>query len=209
MSGRRHILLVASACCALAVVPQAAGAKIFVNRGIGSVRLGDSQVQVQRSLGKPSSKQAPDWIYRRRGLAVGLSHGLVVDIRTTGRGERTARGVARGSPLAEFRRAYPKAKCFHVRSGPGVICMLSSSFRGRPVETDFLFSGRLRQTDIFVQGVSAKSLPAGALKNTTGSGRVVKRPATTPPGASPPTTETPWGAIAAAVTLLVVGAGAA
>lgn len=92
-------------------------------QGVGPIRLGQSQPEVERALGRPSSVQAspndPDSRllgFASKGLAVFVgSSGGVIGITVMGTGYRTAEGIRVGSPEAKVQQVYGAG----LQRGPG------------------------------------------------------------------------------------------
>jgi hypothetical protein len=145
----RSVLLAVAA--SVIAVPSAL-ATITVGRGIAGVRLGDTQGQVYKALGKPNRIAPPAWVYNR-----GLDGRVAFDGRRRARSvstrsshQRTSRGVAPGASLQSVHTAYPRAHCFgHPGASTGALCLARSRYRGHTVETDFVFSLRLTEVDIY------------------------------------------------------------
>jgi hypothetical protein len=115
--------------------------------GAGGVRLGMSEGQVLRVLGRPEHRRATTsdvgrfitltWpgISVRRWDGAG---GRVIEIRVTDRGIRLANGVGVGSPLSRVRRAFPRASC----AVSSVVCMIGGAEPGETVITTLRFGPR-------------------------------------------------------------------
>ncbi len=138
-----------------------ASAKIVVGQGIAGVKLGESQTQVRRHLGKPAYVQPPAWGYRNPldGQVSLDYHRHVNDIWTTSRRQKTNRGIGPGSSVKAARRAYPNARCYQYGRSTGV-CVLRTRNHQRVVETDFWFRGALSKVDIFLVPPIPKRRPA-------------------------------------------------
>src|SRR5829696_7497159 len=85
--------------------PAAASALVQVDRGIAGARLGNSRAEVRAALGKPRSARSgtndfgafSQWTYRGGITVLFQGRTEVSSVSTTGRGDRTARGVGVGS----------------------------------------------------------------------------------------------------------------
>jgi hypothetical protein len=128
--------------------PNAAEAVIVPQQGMAGVRLGMTEAQVRGVLGRPTSIAHPrNEILGRFTLlrygAIGISlfsgsGGRVFAIATTGRSQRTTRGVGVGFPEASVRRLVPGVRCrteFGRRH-----CYVGAFLPGRIV-TDFFTPG--------------------------------------------------------------------
>jgi hypothetical protein len=143
------------------VVPDAS-AKIVVGQGIAGVKLGESEAQVRKQLGKPRYVQPPGWGYGNPlGGWVGFDfQQRVNDIWTTSRRQRTNRGIGPGASVRAARRAYPKARCYRHAGRWSLLCIIKSHRHGNVTETDFFFTSRLAQVDIFLVPPVPKRQPA-------------------------------------------------
>jgi len=100
-------------------LPAAAPALIQVDRGISGVRLTNSQAEVRAALGKPRriirdrNIFGPTLTFRYRGGITVFFQGRrnVTAVFTTGRGDRTARGVGVGSSEQAVRTRVPGVRC--------------------------------------------------------------------------------------------------
>lgn len=112
-------------CAAVAIAsfgllaPPSAGALIQVDEGIAGARLGNTRAEVRAALGTPDRVQrstnefGPFLQYRYEGgIRVSFQgRRRVTAVTTTGRGDRTARGVGVGSSEAAVRARVPGVTC--------------------------------------------------------------------------------------------------
>jgi hypothetical protein len=132
-----------------------ASAGIVIGQGIAGIRLGESYHQTTQRLGKPRSVAPPDLFYGAPLYGhVGFDFKQRVnDISTSSSAQRTSRHVGPGAPARDVLRAYPRLKCYRHTANWSVLCLMTSTYHHRPVETDFLFKGKaLREIDIFMRG---------------------------------------------------------
>jgi hypothetical protein len=131
----------------------AALAKVVIGQSIAGVKLGDTEAQVKRLVGKPSSCDPcgkPEIVWRyEKGFdgRIGFSHqGRVQNMWTTSNQQQTSTGIhtngpngkGHGSSVAEITQAYPNAKCEEIPNSQGyTTCVIVSSYHGRKVETGF------------------------------------------------------------------------
>lgn len=167
ITGRAHVRSVSAGAAFATVVmvgllaAAAAQAKIVVGQGMAGVRLGMTMAQVEKTLGKPTAKQSPDykgdveWNYAKAPLMGALSFdksGKLLGVWTSAKTQKTNKGIGPGSMLAAVKKAYPTVKCSTGPFGPqSLICVLKSKDRGRTVETSFPFFTRtagMREVDI-------------------------------------------------------------
>jgi hypothetical protein len=136
----------------MAVAP-AALAKVVVGQSIAGIKLGDTEAQVKRLVGKPSSCDPcgkPEIVWRyEKGFEgdLGFSHqGRVQNMWTASNQQRTSTGIhtiglngkGHGSSVAEIKQAYPNAKCEELPNSQGyTTCDIVSSYHGRKVKTSF------------------------------------------------------------------------
>src|SRR5215218_2439297 len=105
---RRRYGLLAAAVLAPLGAPASADAMIQVDRGIAGARLGNSRAEVRAALGTPSkvtsgTNDFGPWVNYRYagGLRVTFQgRTQVTSVSTSGRGDRTSRGVGVGSSEA-------------------------------------------------------------------------------------------------------------
>ncbi len=134
----------------------AALAKIVIGQSIAGVKLGDTEAQVRRLVGKPfacepCSMKEKVWRYERgfEGVIAFDSHGRLQSMWTGSKKQKTSKGIhangfsfaghPHGSSLAEIKKAYPSAKCTELPNSNGfAYCDLTSHYHGRKVDTDFL-----------------------------------------------------------------------
>lgn len=146
--------LLAAACAAFLALPAAAGALVQIDRGIAGVRLDNTRGEVRAALGKPNSRNSGDndfgrfieWRYRG-GIRV-LFQGArrVTSVSTTGKGDRTSRGVGVRSKRRAVRRKVPGVTC--ETFGGLTSCHTGELLPGRRV-TDFLIeNGRVTRVTV-------------------------------------------------------------
>ena len=116
---RRALPTVLAAALAALLLPASAQALIQIDRGIAGVRLNNSQAEVRAALGKPATVRRGrnifgPWLrYRYRGGITVFFQGRrdVTAVFTTGRGDRTIRGVGVGSSERAVRNRVPGVTC--------------------------------------------------------------------------------------------------
>jgi hypothetical protein len=150
----RRLTLAAAALLAPLGAPAAAEALIQVDRGIAGARLGNSRAEVRAALGAPASTRSgtndfgPFLQWRFRGGITVIFQGRreVSTVSTSGRGDRTRRGVGVGSTEAAVRRRVRGVRCettFGTRS-----CH-TGRFTVGEIITDFLIrDGKVRRVSI-------------------------------------------------------------
>ncbi len=117
MRAMRYVTTVTLA--ALLLLPAQAGAMIQIDRGIAGARLGNSQDQVRAALGTPAlvktgTNEFGPWrqFYFEGGLRVFFQgDDDVTSVTTTGRGDRTAKGIGIGSTEKALKQKHPNFKC--------------------------------------------------------------------------------------------------
>ena len=156
MRPRRLIPLLAGPLTAL-VVAAPAQAMIQIDRGIAGARLDNTRAEVRAALGKPSSVRrdmgifGPTELFRYRGglrvLFLG-SRPRVVGVFTTGRGDRTIRGVGVGSSERAVRRRVPGVRCETIAGTRS--CHTNEFLAGERV-TDFqIRGGKVRRVSVAI-----------------------------------------------------------
>lgn len=152
----KTLLLVTSLVIAvLLVAPATASALIQIDRGIGGVRIGNTKAEVRAALGRPhrarSGRNAfgpfTRYTYRRERISVLFQGGnQVSSVTTTGRGDRTTRGVGVGSTERTVDARVPRVKCETI--GGTRSCHTGDFTAGRRV-TDFLIRrGRVTRVTV-------------------------------------------------------------
>jgi hypothetical protein len=137
-------LLAAGAAALLA--PPSAPALVQVDEGIAGARLGNSRDEVRAALGRPASVRRGTndfgpWLqYRYAGGIRVFFQGrrTVTGVTTTGRGDRTARGVGVGSTEAAVAARVPGVTCETIAGGRS--CHTGDFEPGATV-TDFVIRG--------------------------------------------------------------------
>lgn len=142
-------LAVAAALVAILLLPSVAVATIVPQRGMAGVRIGMTQEQVRDVLGEPrrvvrnQNEFGPytEFRYPYRVIVAFQGDAAVTAVATTGRRERTSRGIGVGSTEAEVRARVRGVRCetfAAIRS-----CTVGSLAPGKRV-TDFLLrNGRV------------------------------------------------------------------
>jgi hypothetical protein len=130
-----------------------ASAIIQIDRGIAGARLGNTQAQVRAALGKPSrvvravNDFGPYTQFRYAGAIDVFFQGNrhVSLVRTTGRGDRTAKGVGVGSS----ERALTRRHNVTCRTFSGTrICSTGAGNPGDRVTSFFVRRGRIARIDV-------------------------------------------------------------
>jgi hypothetical protein len=142
----RFAIAVTAACAAALAAPAAAGAMIQIDRGIAGARLDNTRAEVRAALGPPARTRSGEnkfgrfveWRFRG-GIRVLFQGGRrVTSVSTTGRGDRTARGVGVRSSERSVRRRVPGVRC--ERFGNVRSCHTGEFEAGGRI-TDFLIRG--------------------------------------------------------------------
>ena len=116
---RRLTPLAAAALLAPLGAPAAAQALVQVDRGIAGARLGNSRAEVRAALGAPASTRSgtndfgPFLQWRFKGGITVIFQGRreVSTVSTSGRGDRTRRGVGVGSTEAAVKARVRGVRC--------------------------------------------------------------------------------------------------
>jgi hypothetical protein len=154
VSRRAFTASLLAGCLAALAAPAAAPAMIQVDRGIAGVRLGNTRAEVRAALGRPASIRSGRnefgrfLQYRYRGGITVLFQGRrrVSLVSTSGRGDRTARGVGVGSSQASVRRRVPGVRCETIAGSRS--CHTGRFAAGERI-TDFLIRrGTVRRVSV-------------------------------------------------------------
>ncbi len=147
-------LTVAAALLVPLGAPAAAQALIQVDRGIAGARLGNSRAEVRAALGTPASTRSgtndfgPFLQWRFRGGISVLFQGRreVSTVSTSGRGDRTVRGVGVGSTEAAVKARVRGVRCETIA---GFRSCHTGRFTVGEVVTDFLIrNGKVTRVSI-------------------------------------------------------------
>jgi hypothetical protein len=151
---RRMLLSSLAVLAAALAAPAAAPALIQVDRGISGVRLTNSQAEVRAALGKPRrvirdrNIFGPTLTFVYRGGITVFFQGRrnVTAVFTTGRGDRTRRGVGVGSTEQAVRNRVPGVTCDSVS---GVRSCHTNEFLPGQRVTDFrIRNGRVNRVAV-------------------------------------------------------------
>jgi hypothetical protein len=151
---RRATCFLITAAAFLLLVPSA-DAIIQLDRGIAGARIGNGKAQVRAALGKP--RRAVDrngefgrtttFTYRG-GIRVIFLEGRVTLATTTGRGDRTARGIGVGSTERAVKAKVPGVRC---QTFEGVrLCQRGAREAGQRGTIFFLEGGKVTRVDVAV-----------------------------------------------------------
>jgi hypothetical protein len=143
---RSRTPILAAALVALLAAPAAADAMIQVDRGIAGARLGNTRAEVRAALGRPASIRTGtnDFgrfvQYRFRGGITVVFQGRreVSTVSTTGRGDRTRRGVGVGSTEAQVKARVRGVRCETIA---GFRSCHTGRFTAGEIVTDFMLRG--------------------------------------------------------------------
>ncbi len=134
--------------------PAAAEALIQVDRGIAGARLGNSRAEVRAALGAPESTRSGtndfgtflQWRFRGGITVIFQGRREVSTVSTTGRGDRTVRGVGVGSTERAVRRRVRGIRCETI---VGTRSCHTGRFTAGEIVTDFLLrGGKVRRVSI-------------------------------------------------------------
>jgi hypothetical protein len=142
----RALTLTAAALLAPLGAPAAADALIQVDRGIAGARLGNTRAEVRAALGAPSSTRSGtndfgsfvQWRLRGGITVIFQGRREVSSVSTSGRGDRTRRGVGVGSSEAAVRRRVRGVRCETVA---GFRSCHTGRFTAGEIITDFQIRG--------------------------------------------------------------------
>ena len=139
---------------AMLVVPASAGAYVQFDQGIAGARLGNSQDAVRAALGQPklvktgSNDFGPFSIYYYEGgLRVTFQgNEQVSSVYTTGKGDRTTKGIGVGNTEKALRQKHSGLAC--EGSGGFRVCRTQSLEAGNRVTVFRIKSGRITQITV-------------------------------------------------------------
>jgi len=135
-------------------VPAAAEALIQVDRGIAGARLGNSRTEVRAALGPPASTRSGtndfgrflQWRFRGGITVLFQDRREVTLVSTTGRGDRTRRGVGVGSTEAQVKARVRGIRCETI---VGTRSCHTGRFTAGEIITDFqLRGGKVRSVSV-------------------------------------------------------------
>ena len=141
---------------AMLVVPAQAGAYVHIDQGIAGARLGNSQDEVKAALGQPklvktgSNDFGPfSTYYYEGGLRVGFQGNTeVTSVYTTGKGDRTTKGIGVGNTEKALRQKHSGLTC--ESSGTFRSCHTQALAAGERV-TDFqIRKGRISRITVAI-----------------------------------------------------------
>ena len=140
------LTLTAAALLAPLAAPAAADALIQVDRGIAGARLGNTRAEVRAALGAPSSARSGtndfgsfvQWRLRGGITVIFQGRREVSSVSTSGRGDRTRRGVGVGSSEAAVRQRVGGVRCETVA---GFRSCHTGRFTAGEIITDFQIRG--------------------------------------------------------------------
>jgi hypothetical protein len=140
---RRLTPIAAAALLAPLGAPAAAEALIQVDRGIAGARLGNSRAEVRAALGTPASTRSGtndfgrflQWRFKGGITVIFQGRREVSTVSTSGRGDRTRRGVGVGSTEAEVKARVRGVRCETIA---GFRSCHTGRFTAGEILTDFL-----------------------------------------------------------------------
>jgi hypothetical protein len=150
---RRATCLLTAA--ALLLLVPSAEAMIQLDRGIAGARLGNSKAEVRAALGKPRRVvnrngefgRTTTFTYRG-GIRVIFLEGRVTLASTTGRGDRTRRGIGVGSTEQAVEAKVPGVSCATFEGTR--LCQRGAEQPGERGTIFFLEGGRVTRVDVAV-----------------------------------------------------------
>jgi hypothetical protein len=140
---RRLTPIAAAALLAPLGAPAAAQALIQVDRGIAGARLGNSRAEVRAALGTPASTRSGtndfgrflQWRFKGGITVIFQGRREVSTVSTSGRGDRTRRGVGVGSTEAAVKARVRGVRCETIA---GFRSCHTGRFTAGEILTDFL-----------------------------------------------------------------------
>jgi hypothetical protein len=150
----RRATLLLTAAAFLLLVPSAE-AMIQLDRGIAGARIGNTKAEVRAALGKPRRVvnrngefgRTTTFSYRG-GLRVIFLEGRVTLAGTTGRGDRTNRGVGVGSTEQTVKAKVPGVTCATFEGTR--LCQRGAQQPGQRGTIFFIEGGRVTRVDVAV-----------------------------------------------------------
>jgi hypothetical protein len=150
---RRATLLLTAA--AVLLLAPSADAMIQLDRGIAGARIGNTKAEVRAALGTPRSVVKRDGEFGRTttfayrgGLRVIFLEGRVTLAGTTGRGDRTNRGVGVGSTEQAVKAKVPGVTCATFEGTR--LCQRGAEEPGQRGTIFFIEGGRVTRVDVAV-----------------------------------------------------------
>jgi len=129
--------------------------------GAGGVRLGMSEGQVLRVLGRPddrvAARDARGAVVRLRWAGIAVMRwdgpgGRVIEVCITDRGIRMPNGIGVGTPLAHVRRDLPRAACASAPGSTSWVATIGETVPGGTITT-LRFDARGRTTEVRVSRI--------------------------------------------------------
>jgi hypothetical protein len=149
----RYVIAVSLA-AALLALPAQAGAYVKIDQGIAGARLGNTQAQVKAALGEPSLVKTGtndfgpfSIFYYEGGLRVTFQgNEQVSSVYTTGKGDRTTKGIGVGNTEKALRQKHSGLVC--EGSGDFRFCRSQSLEAGERVTVFRIKSGKITQITV-------------------------------------------------------------